>query len=351
MILNAAAAELLGTTAEAALGGRVGDLLPPDVASQIDAMDRAVIASGEVRVTEEDVTLPGGNHRILLTTKAPWRDNSGTMLGLVGVSRDITARRIAEARLRETQVELFRIARINAMGAMATAMAHELNQPLTAAANFAETAGLLLMKRPPPNPQQLEAVRELIAELAGEVVRAGRILQRLREFVGRGDTEKQHADINAIVEKAVSLVLAGVPEPDVALRLDLARDAPPVLADVVQLQQVIVNLVRNATEAMHGEARRDLVVATLRRGADAVEVSVADTGPGLPEAMEGRLFEPFMSTKQGGMGVGLSISRSIVEAHGGKLKAGAQPGGGTVFRFVLPAVPSQQDKGEQADAG
>jgi two-component system, LuxR family, sensor kinase FixL len=230
-------------------------------------------------------------------------------------------------------------------------MAHELNQPLTAAATFAETASLLLTKGPPLEPPQLEVVRELIAESAGEVVRAGRILQRLREFVGRGDTEKQRADINAIVEKAVSLVLTGAPEPGVALHLDLAEDAPPILADAVQLQQVIVNLVRNATEAMRGEARQELVVATLRCGADAVEVSVADTGPGLPEALNGRLFEPFMTTKQGGMGVGLSISRSIVEGHGGKLDAMPRPGGGTVFRFVLPAVPFQQDKEEQANAG
>lgn len=351
VILNSAAAELLGTTAEAALGRRVGDLVAPDAAAQIDAADRAVIASGEVRVSEEDVTLPGGQRRILLTTKAPWRNASGAMLGVIGVSRDVTARRLAETRLRETQAELFRVARINAMGAMATAMAHELNQPLTAAANFAETAGLLLMKGPSLDPPQLETVRELIAESASEVVRAGRILQRLREFVGRGDTEKQHADINAIVEKAVSLVLTGAPQPGVALRLDLAQDTPPVLVDPVQLQQVVVNLVRNATEAMRAEARQELVVATLRRGDDAVEVSVADTGPGLPEALDGHLFEPFMTTKQDGMGVGLSISRSIVEGHGGRLEAMPRPGGGTVFRFVLPAVPPRKDKEERADAG
>ncbi|RYJ04049.1 MAG: PAS domain S-box protein [Acetobacteraceae bacterium] len=351
VLLNPSAADLLGTTAEAALGRRIEDLAPPGIAAQIDAADRVVIASGKAQMSEEEVSGPGGTQRNILTTKAPWRDTSGAMLGIVGVSRDITARRRAEARLQETQGELFRVARINAMGAMATAMAHELNQPLTAAANFAETASLLLRRDPPLEPAGYAAVRDLIGDSAGEVVRAGRILRRLREFVGRGDTEKRRADINAIIERAVSLVLSGMPDCGVALRLELSAAAPAVLVDSVQLQQVIVNLVRNAIEAMQEAPRRDLVVATRRHEDGAVAVSVADTGSGLSAGLDGRLFEPFVTTKQDGMGIGLSISRSIVEAHGGRLEAAARPGGGTVFHFVLPALPHGPDEEEQADAG
>ena len=172
----------------------------------------------------------------------------------------------------------------------------------------------------------------------------------MREFVGRGDTGKQLADISTIVEKAVSLAMAGALDPGITLRLDLAKDAPPVLADVVQLQQVVVNLVRNATEAMRGSARQELLVTTLHHGLGTVAVSIADTGLGLSNDLVERLFEPFITTKQDGMGVGLSISHSIVEAHGGRLEAEARSGGGMVFRFVLPAVLSPQDKEELTDA-
>ncbi|MCB4823571.1 PAS domain-containing protein [Roseicella aerolata] len=349
VILNSSAAGLLGTTVEAAIGRRAADIVDPALAATLEATDRAVIATGQVRVAEDEVALPGGGRRILLSTKAPWRDASGATLGIVGVSRDITARRHAEAQLRETQAELFRVARINAMGAMAAALAHELNQPLTAAANFAEAAGLFLAGDGPAEPARLDAAREAMAEAAAEVVRAGRILQRLREFVGRGDTEKRSTDLNAIVEKAVSLALAGTPDAEATLRLDLAPGMPPVLADAVQLQQVVVNLVRNAAEAMRGAARRELLVATAPDGPEAVEVSVADSGPGLAADLDGRLFEPFVTTKRDGMGIGLSISRSIIQGHGGRLEAAARPGGGTVFRFVLPVLRVRQE--EHMDAG
>jgi two-component system sensor kinase FixL len=350
VILNPPAAALLGTTPEAALGHRAADFVGPDLAAIFEAADREVIASGEVRTAEDEVVLPSGERRILQSTKAPWRGASGDTLGVVGVSRDITARRLAEARLRETQAELFRVARINALGAMAATLAHELNQPLTAAANYAEAASLFLGTEGAPDPVGLEAARSAMAEAAGEAVRAGQIVRRLRDFVGRGDTEKSPADVNAIVERAASLALVGTPDAAVALRIDLAPALPPVLADAVQLQQVVVNLVRNAVEAMRGAARQELLVATSLPAPDGVEVSVADTGPGLPEDLDGRLFEPFVTTKRDGMGIGLSISRSIVEGHGGRLRAEARPGGGTVFRFVLPALPVARER-ETADAG
>ncbi len=348
VVLNPPAAAVLGTTVEAAIGRRAAALVDPALAARLDAADREVMETGLPRTTEEEVVLPRLGRRVLLTTKAPWCDATGAPIGVVGVARDITARRAAEARLRETQAELFRVARLNAMGAMAAALAHELNQPLTAAANYAEAARLLLPEEHAPGPEAAAAVREAVAEAAAEAVRAGRIVQRLRAFIGRGDTEKRPSDVNAIVETAVSLGLAGTAAWDLSLRLVLDPAAPPVLADAVQLQQVLVNLMRNAAEAMRGMPRRELTVATATLADGGVEVSVADTGPGLAPELEGRLFEPFATTKPEGMGVGLAISRSIVEGHGGRLEAAPRAGGGTVFRFVLPAPAAGSRPGQEA---
>jgi two-component system sensor kinase FixL len=240
---------------------------------------------------------------------------------------------------------LFRVARLNSMGAMAAALAHELNQALTAAANFAEAAGLFLEAADPPEPARVAAARTAVADAAAEAVRAGQIVQRLREFIGRGDTEKRLADFNAIVEKATSLALAGTPEPGMALHLALTPAQPQVLADAVQLQQVVVNLVRNAVEAMRGTTRPALQVATAVRAPDAVEVSVADTGPGLAADLDGRLFQPFVTTNAKGWA-------SVCPSRAPSSRAMA---GGMEFRCVLPALPvgplEATQEQEAADAG
>ena len=235
---------------------------------------------------------------------------------------------------------------------MATALAHELNQPLTAVANFADAGRRLLAGDAASDPERLEAARDAMAEAAEQAVRAGEIVRRLRGFSAQGDAEKRPTDVNALVEESAALALVGTREQGVEARLDLDPGAPPVMADRVQIQQVVVNLVRNAVEAVRDAPRRELVVATaaLDEGAE-VGISVADTGPGLSEEVADRLFEPFVTTKRHGMGVGLSLCRSIVEEHGGRLLAEANPGGGTVFRVILPALPPPAPGGEAADAG
>jgi two-component system sensor kinase FixL len=345
---------LFGWSRAEALGRRSHTLLATGFPRPRAEIEMALLAHGEWR-GELHQRRADGAPLVIATHWALRRGPDGEALAVVEACNDITARRSAEAQLRETQAELFRVARLNSMGAMAAALAHELNQPLTAAANFTAAAGLFLADAGPRDAAGLAATRTALADAAGEVVRAGQIVQRLREFIGRGDTEKRLADINDIVEKATSLALAGTPEPGVTLHLALAADPPPVLADAVQLQQVLVNLVRNAVEAMRGAARRELRVTTAVRAPDAVEVSVADTGPGLAADLDGRLFEPFVTTKPDGMGIGLSISRSIVEGHGGQLEMAARPGGGTVFRCILPTLPAEPPddprEEETADAG
>jgi two-component system sensor kinase FixL len=348
-LLNSPAAALLGVTAERAVGQRIGDLLPPNMAAPLDAAEREVVTSGEVRRVEEEVPDLGGGSRILVSTKAPWRDAEGQVIGVVSVSRDISERRRAQARLREAEGELLHVSRLSDMGAMATALAHELNQPLTAVANFANAARRLLSSGTNADGERLNAAREAMEQAAEQAVHAGAIIRRLREFVGRGDGDKRAVDVNALVTEAASLALAGTRQGGVETRVSLAPGLPRVLADRVQIQQVVVNLVRNAVEAMAEATRRELEVTTSLT--DGVEIRVADTGPGLAREVADRLFEPFVTTKHQGMGVGLSICRSIAEDHGGHLTTVPRPGGGTVFCLVLPPLPSQPEDGEPDDDG
>jgi two-component system sensor kinase FixL len=195
-----------------------------------------------------------------------------------------------------------------------------------------------------PNAQKIRAA---LAETTKQTLRAGHIIRQLREFVTRGETEKRPENINKLVEEASALALVGAKEEGVKtlFRFDIRID--PVLVEKVQIQQVLLNLMRNAIEAMHGCPRKELLVATAKADKGMIEVSVADTGSGLAEEITDRLFQPFVTTKPAGMGVGLSISKRIIEAHGGEMSAEPNPGGGTVFRFTLQSAA----EGSASDAG
>jgi len=186
-----------------------------------------------------------------------------------------------------------------------------------------------------------ERAIEAMERAVGQSLRAGQIVRRLREFVAKGEADRQLERLPGLIEEASALALVGAHQKGVQVTFELAPDLPPVLVDRIQVQQVLLNLMRNAIEAMteeEGPERRELVVSAAPHGTDEVELAVADTGPGLAPQVAARLFEPFVSTKPGGMGVGLSICRSIVEAHGGRLSAERNPGGGTIFRLTLPAA-------------
>jgi two-component system sensor kinase FixL len=244
----------------------------------------------------------------------------------------------AEAqRLRDDHAELRHVARLNEMGALAAALAHEINQPLTAASNFAEAA-LRLLPENPDDGAKLRAAREAMEEAAEQAVHAGAIVRRLRDFLAASAGERRSADLNDIVREAVGLALADARERRIALRLNLAPDLSPVHVDRIQVAQVIVNLVRNAVEAIGTSQRRHLAVTTRRSGPAEVEVSISDTGSGIAPEVAARLFSPFVTTKSGGMGIGLAISRDIAEEHGGSLLFAPNPGGGSVFRLTLPGA-------------
>ncbi len=251
----------------------------------------------------------------------------------IGFIRDITERQGTERRLQEIQAELLHSSRLSTMGQMASALAHELNQPLTAVMNYAQAGRRLVGAG--AGEDKLRPVLDKAVEQAG---RAGQIIRRLRDFLEKGETERRLESINQVVEEATALALVGVKDTGVKVRLEVGRDLPKVMMDKIQIQQVVMNLVRNAVEAMEASAQRELSISTGLDGAADVETVVADTGPGLPPDVVGQLFQPFVSTKQKGMGLGLSICRTIVEAHGGRLSAVARVGGGTEFRFTLPRI-------------
>ena len=253
----------------------------------------------------------------------------------VALVRDLAEVKRAEEERRLLQAELLHAARLSEIGQMAAALAHELNQPLTAVTSYLGGCRRLVSSELGEESHKQRLLE--IMELAGaQAMRAGEIIRRLREFVGTGQTERCVESVAAVIREACTLAIADAKHNGVTTHFDFDKPGH-VLVNKVQIQQVIVNLVRNAIEAMESTARKDLAIGLVARG-ESVELSVRDTGTGLSPEMNGRLFKPFSSTKANGMGIGLSVCREIIEAHDGKIWAEASPDGGTVFRFTLPLV-------------
>ena len=234
------------------------------------------------------------------------------------------------------------ISRLTALGEMSSALAHELNQPLSAIANYLNGVQRLLADDPSAASKK---VRDALAKAVEQARRSGDIIRRLREFVSRGETAQRAESVARLVEEASALALVGARQLGVHVDFQLDPSADFVLVDKIQIQQVLLNLIRNAVEAMSESPRRELVVASrLARGARGkmVDISIADTGPGLAPEVAERLFQPFVTTKPQGMGVGLSICRTIVEAHGGKIWVEDGPGGGAVFHLTVPKASAQE---------
>jgi signal transduction histidine kinase len=244
----------------------------------------------------------------------------------------------ADARARELQLELHHASRLSAAGQMAGALAHELNQPLTAFTNSVN-AGRRIMADGAHH--RHDTVRDVLDEAADQALRAGEIIRRMREFVTRGETEMRVENLPSLIREASGLASAGTGAQGVQVRLRFDPSAEKVLGNRIQLQQVMLNLIRNAHEAMAQSERRELDVVTARLDEQSIEIAVADRGPGLSDEITKHLFEPFHTTKRDGMGLGLSICRSIVEAHGGNLRYQPNRGGGAMFRITLPATPEQ----------
>jgi two-component system sensor kinase FixL len=261
-----------------------------------------------------------------------------------GFVRDLTERQNTEARLQELQAELVHMSRFTALGEMASTLAHEINQPLTAIANYLKGCRRLLEQS---EDERTLMLRSGVEKAAEQALRAGQVIRHLREFVARGESERHVENLPKLIQEASALGLVGAKEIGVRVSYNFDAQAELVLADRIQIQQVLLNLIRNAIEVMEDVARRELRIETHARDGGLVEVSVADTGRGLAPEVAERLFQPFVTTKKHGMGVGLSICRTIVEGHGGRIWAESAPGEGTAFRFTLQAVRRE----ELANAG
>jgi two-component system, LuxR family, sensor kinase FixL len=262
-----------------------------------------------------------------------------------GFVRDLTEHQKTEARLQELQSELVQISRLTAMGEMASTLAHELNQPLAAITNYLRGSRRLLESG---GDADRGRIRDAVDKAADQALRAGQIIRRLRDFVARGESERRVESLNKIIEEASALALVGAKERGIRVRFQFDPRIDLVLADRVQIQQVLLNLMRNAIDAMQDSARRDLTIATAAVEDGDALVRVADSGPGVAAEIAGQLFQPFITTKPQGMGVGLSISRTIVEAHSGRIWVDQNPGGGAVFCFTLQtAAPEELTDGRQ----
>jgi two-component system sensor kinase FixL len=235
-----------------------------------------------------------------------------------------------EHRVREMRSELIHVSRLSELGQMVSALAHEVNQPLTAVGNYLRATQRLI------DIGDTTKVRTALAKATSEVTRASEIIRRLRDFIRKRDSEKCAEDLGPMIEESVALAVIGTERPNVRVELRLHPQASTALVDKVQIQQVLLNLIRNAVEAMAGSPEQSLVIATLPSADAMVELSVADSGPGLAAEVRAKLFQPFVTTKSTGMGVGLSICHSIIEAHGGRLWADDNSDTGTVFRFTVP---------------
>jgi two-component system, LuxR family, sensor kinase FixL len=341
---SSAAERLFGYSAEEAIGKNVKMLMPSPYREEHDAYleryrktgERKIIGIGRVVVGERK---DGSTFPLELSVGEVKTANQRSFTGFI---RDLTERQESEARLQELQSELVHVSRLTAMGEMASALAHEINQPLSAIVNYMKGSRRLLEDS---TDERAAILREAMDKAGEQALRAGQVIRRLRDFVARGESERRVEDVRKLVEEASALALVGAKDTGVRVRFDFDPNINFVLADKVQIQQVLLNLVRNAIEAMEDAERRQLVISTAAASEDMVAISVADTGSGIAPEIGAQLFQPFITTKRHGMGIGLSISRTIIEAHGGTIAPRQNPGGGTIFSFTLPAV-SKEDAGD-----
>jgi two-component system sensor kinase FixL len=338
---SATAERLFGYTPEEAIGRNVSMLMPSPYREQHDTYLAHYFATGERRVIGRGRVVVG---RRKDGTTFPMELAVGEMISggnrsFTGFVRDLTERQETQQRLQELQAELIHMSRFTAMGEMASTLAHELNQPLTAVASYLNGCRRLLDGNESLHNLML---RDAIDRAADQALRAGQIIRRLRQFVSRGESERQVENLAKLIEEASALALVGVKEAGIRVAFAFDPRVSFVLADKIQVQQVILNLMRNAIEAMQETTRRELTISTAEQPDEMVEISIADTGPGISPEIAAQLFQPFVTSKPQGMGVGLSISRTIVEAHGGRLWAEPNPGGGTIFRLTVKALSKEE---------
>ena len=338
--------EFSGFSSEKGLGWGWETAIHPEDRDRFLSAWRAAIATGKPMEAEARVRRADGQYRWLLIRNVPLCNKNGKVVKWYGTSTDIEDLKRAEEereKLRQLEADLAHINRVSIMGELAASVAHEVNQPLTGIVSNG-SACLRWLAGDAPN---LEEAREAVRDIVRDGKRAGEVIARIRALTKRAAPPKEKLDLNEVVREVLALVGDQAKKNNVMIRTQFADDVWPVLGDRVQLQQVLLNLVMNGMEAMTSVGQRDrqLVIATGNIDVDQVQVTVEDSGAGLDPNKMIRIFEPFYTTKSGGMGMGLSISRSILQNHGGRIWATANEGPGTSFHFTVPKY-----QGEEQDA-
>jgi two-component system sensor kinase FixL len=330
---NTGAEKLYGYSAAEAIGQETHSLLATDFLQPWAEIQTQLVESGSWEGELRHRTRDGGEV-VVSARKQLLRDADGT-IRVLETNRDVTERTQYEAHLRVMRDQLAHVGRLSELAQVSAGIAHELNQPLAAMMNYSNLAKRLIAN---PDSTHLERALDAIAKATEQAERAGLIIRRMRGFIEKRETNRVDENVNAIVEEAVALGLLGTQGDGITTELNLGENLPPICVDRVQIQQVIVNLMRNAIEAMAHSPQRTLTLSTSCSVENEVVISIRDTGPGLSKDYADRLFMPFFTTKPGGMGIGLVISHSIIEAHGGRLTVESEPGLGANFECRLPAT-------------
>ena len=338
------AERLFGVTFQEVFGKNVSALMPEPYRQEHDSYLTRYLATGEPRIIGKGRVVvgqrsDGSTFPMELAVGEVQIDGKRQFIGFI---RDLTQRQERERLLQEVQSELLHVSRLSTMGEMASSLAHELNQPLAAVTNYLQGSRRLLENIPD---ERAGTARAALDKAAEQALRAGQVIRRLRDFIARGEIEPQIENIINLVEEAITLALVVAKEHSIQMKMQFDPSVSHVLVDKIQIQQVLVNLMRNAIEAMQNSMRRELAVSTHPAAGGMVVVTVSDTGSGIDPDVAGKLFQPFITTKRQGTGIGLSISRTIIEAHGGQISVEPNRGEGTTFRFTLRSVPSRERDG------
>ncbi len=338
LALNSAAVRLFGYASTEALGRNITLFMPASMAAEHDRHIARYLETGEARVIgrgrevearrRDGSTFPAH----LSVGRVPDSDPPR----FIGFVHDLTPQRAAEEENQQSQAHLAQVSRFAAMGEMAAGIAHELNQPLSAIATYAQACDRML-ERPEPDLPEIHAA---LKQIAAQALRAGEVIRRLRHMVSNRQTDRVPVSINEVIQELATLASTDMRHGEIDLVFDLSQDAGAVSIDRVQVQQVLLNLLRNAIEALDGLAgeRRKIIVGTRCLADHEVEVFVRDRGPGIPQDTVDRMFDPFYTTKRSGTGLGLAISRTIARAHHGTLAHRPNPDGGAEFYLRLPCM-------------
>jgi two-component system sensor kinase FixL len=343
-----AAERLFGYNASEVIGKNLSILMPPQHSGRHDAYMSTYFATGRKRIigVERPVVAKKKNGEIFPVELAVGEMVIDGERVFTGFMRDITARRRYEKRIAELQNELIHVSRFSAMGELAAALAHELNQPLTAIANYLQAAnGMFVAQAKAAGCEDASSkALDLLAKGVEQAQRAGQVIRKLRQFVKRREVEREWSDLCSAVEEAMQIASLDALRKSIDIEAHFPKQPVYVYMDRIQIQQVVANLVRNAVDALTGwPQQRKIFVDVVQVSAGEVEVAVTDSGAGVRPQVLTRLFQPFTTTKAEGVGIGLALSRRIIEAHGGTIAGENRPEGGAIFRFVLPLGKREEE--------